>query len=210
MKYYSLSSIQKWCSIYEVHYKSMAIDRATIDDVKDLDLAMLMHNLLEYSSNYSCTTVGLWFYSKDEATDFNNAIADTNDFKTVKYKTKLIESTATTGVLENATIVVSSKCLSNFWLEMPWINCKVKSKLKWTKHCVFAADNVDNTNGNQIISSLLSMIQNYVSLLWLYQQKIFRNYQNLAKSLKPQSIGMNIKQKMRIEMQQMSIDIFSN
>ena len=92
----------------------MAIDRATIDDVKDLDLAMLMHNLLEYSSNYSCTAVGLWFYSKDEATDFNNAIADTNDFKTVKYKTKLIESTATTGVLENAIIVVSSKCLSNF------------------------------------------------------------------------------------------------
>ena len=47
------------------------IDGATIDDAKDLDLAMSMYNLLEYSSNYSDTTVSLWFYSIDEGTDFD-------------------------------------------------------------------------------------------------------------------------------------------
>ena len=35
-----------------------------------------MYNLIEYSSNYSATTGCLWFYSKDETTDFNGA----NDF----------------------------------------------------------------------------------------------------------------------------------
>ena len=43
---------------------------------KDLDLVMPMYNLIEYSSNYSETTGSLWFYSKDEATNFNNYIAN--------------------------------------------------------------------------------------------------------------------------------------
>ena len=41
------------------------IDGRTIDDAEDaedLDLVMLMYNLMEYSSNYSETTGGLWLY----------------------------------------------------------------------------------------------------------------------------------------------------
>ena len=49
-----------------------------------------MYNLIEYSSNYSETTGSFWFYSKDEATDFNADITNTNDFKSLKYKTKLL------------------------------------------------------------------------------------------------------------------------
>ena len=33
---------------------------------------MPKYNLIEYSLNYSGTTGSLWFYSKDEATNFNN------------------------------------------------------------------------------------------------------------------------------------------
>ena len=48
-----------------------------------------------------------------------------------------------------------------------------------------------------------------MSLLPLYQQKTIGNYENfLAKDLKDQCIGMNIKQKMRIKSQQTTIDIF--
>ena len=43
----------------------------TIDDAQDLDLGTPMYNLIEYSSNYSETTGSLWFYSKDEATNFD-------------------------------------------------------------------------------------------------------------------------------------------
>ena len=37
-----------------------------------------MCNMLEYSSNYSDTTSSLWFYSKDESTNFNNYVAYTD------------------------------------------------------------------------------------------------------------------------------------
>ena len=47
-----------------------------------------MYNLLEYSLNYSGKTGTLWFYSKDEAANFNNDIVVDNDnFKPFKYKT---------------------------------------------------------------------------------------------------------------------------
>ena len=47
------------------------IDGTTIDDTEDLDLFMPMYNLIQYSSNYSETTGRLWFYSKNETTNFN-------------------------------------------------------------------------------------------------------------------------------------------
>ena len=50
-----------------------------------------MYNLLEYSSNYSTTTGGVLFYSKEEGTNFN--------FKSFKYKSKLLENTEANGKL---------------------------------------------------------------------------------------------------------------
>ena len=63
------------------------------NNVEDLELIMSIYNFLEYSSNYSDTTRSLLFYSKDEATNFNNDIADTTDFKALKYKTKIMGET---------------------------------------------------------------------------------------------------------------------
>ena len=54
---------------------------------------MTMYNFIEYSSNYSETAESLWFYSKDETTDFNANIPYTDDFKSLKYKTKLFKIT---------------------------------------------------------------------------------------------------------------------
>ena len=54
---------------------SQKTDGTTIDDAENLDLVMLMYNLLEYSLNDSDITGRLWFYSRDEATNFN-VIAD--------------------------------------------------------------------------------------------------------------------------------------
>ena len=51
------------------------IDGTTIDDVDDLNLVKPMYNLIEYNSNYSEITVSLWFYSKDETSNFNAGIA---------------------------------------------------------------------------------------------------------------------------------------
>ena len=43
-----------------------------------MDLVMSMYNLMGYGSNYPETTRTLWFYSKDEATNFNADIANNN------------------------------------------------------------------------------------------------------------------------------------
>ena len=56
-------------------------------------------------------TGSLRFYSKDEADNFNKAIAADNDnFKSFKYETNLIWSIAVAyGILEDTTIVVPLK-----------------------------------------------------------------------------------------------------
>ena len=59
-----------------LHLLSVSVtDGTTIDDSEDIDFVMPLYNLLEYSSNYSNTTGSLWFYSKDEVTNFDADIA---------------------------------------------------------------------------------------------------------------------------------------
>ena len=77
-----------------------------------------MYNLLEYSLNYSDVTGSLWFYSKDEPTDFNNDIENNENFKSFKYKTKLLGTTVAepipnknNGILRSTIIAVPLKYL---------------------------------------------------------------------------------------------------
>ena len=108
------------------------------------------------------------------------------------------------------------------------IRIKVELKFKLTNYCVLstagnynANSNVnhnvngnvnDNFNGNvneKIF--LLSNTQNDMFLSSLYQQETIKSYQNfLVKDLKYQILGMNVKQKIRLKLQHMSLDIFSN
>ena len=46
-------------------------------------------------------TGSLWFSSKDEATNFNNYIANTNNFKSVIYRAKLSGNTTADGANRN-------------------------------------------------------------------------------------------------------------
>ena len=100
------------------------------------------------------------------------------------------------------------KYLSRFQklLIIPLINCKVELKLKWEKYCVLAAAGFDNIclvlimlMKILIILLLVSKTQTYMFLSALYQQIAIKSYQNfLAKDLKDQFIGMNIKQRVRV------------
>ena len=60
-----------------------------MDGDEDLNWVISMYNLLEYSSSYFDKTSILWFYSKDEATDFDIDIANTINFKSIMHKTRL-------------------------------------------------------------------------------------------------------------------------
>ena len=133
---------------------------------------MSMYNLIEYTSNYSKTTGSLWCHLKDEETNFNADIQDTNNLKSFNFTAKLLQNTVedeANGILKNETIAVLLKYLNNFWrlLEMILNNCKVELKLKWTKYCVLSAAGNENVNNNNNANDifLLSKGQNYMSLL---------------------------------------------
>ena len=95
---------------------------------------------------------------------------------------------------------------------MPLINCKVELKLKWTKYSVLStagADNTNDTNSNNIIFTIKDT-KLYVPVVTLSARDNQKLSKRLSKDLKDQFIGMNIKQKVKIKIRQMNIDIFSN
>ena len=158
------------------------IDGATIDDAEDLDLVMPMYNLIEYSSNCLETTGSLWFYSKDEATNFDADISNTNNFQSFKYKTKLLGNavahdtpTEANGIPKNATIAVPLKYLSNFRrsLEIPLVNCKIELKFKRTKYCALSANGHDNVNDNDNANNIIFTIKD---IKLCSSCKFFKNY----------------------------------
>ena len=95
----------------------------------------LVYNLKIYSYNFSNTTCSLKFYSNEEATYFDNDIADIHGFT---HKANIfgdvvaqLVSNVINGILENIPTAALSKYLSQFQRspEIPLINCKVQLKL---------------------------------------------------------------------------------
>ena len=54
------------------------MNNSEIDNAKDIDVVMPLHNLIEYSNNYSETSESLWQYYRDE---LNDNIAHSNSFR---------------------------------------------------------------------------------------------------------------------------------
>ena len=142
------------------------INNVLIDNAEDLDVAMPMYNLIEYSKNYRKTTGSLWNYYRDELSDDkndnNNANKNVINSGSFKYKTSITGSTYkfdaritnTEGNVVNnpaydanksgkkeVEIAVPLKYLSNFWrtLNMPLINCEVSLILTWSENCVITS-----------------------------------------------------------------------
>ena len=73
------------------------INGVLIENAEDLDTLMPMHNLLEYSQNYSNTSGSLWNYYRDELTDDTNDNRSPNknviNSKSFEYKTSITGST---------------------------------------------------------------------------------------------------------------------
>ena len=69
-----------------------------VDGAYNLDIIMPMYNLIEYSDNYSDTSVSLWQFTRDESLLTNGGNHDNvsvNNSTSSKYKSSLIvESTA--------------------------------------------------------------------------------------------------------------------
>ena len=138
--------------------------------------------------------VVLCFYSEDKATDFDDVV-NINDFKSFKYKAKLLRNTEVNGVngiLRNPAIAVPLKYLINFWrsLEMPLIDCKVELELKWTNNCEVVMIHLQI---KMIMIMLIlpifflpSKTQNYCSCSQIICKRQLRTINFLAKGLKDQ------------------------
>ena len=72
------------------------INNALIDKTEDLDVAIPMYNLIEYSKNYRNITGSLWNYYRDELTDDrctnNNPNKNVINSESFKYKTSVTGS----------------------------------------------------------------------------------------------------------------------
>ena len=132
-----------------------------------------MHNVIEYSNNYSKTSESLWLYCRyksgvnDESNiaDFNVA----NGADSFNFKLKITGFTDNNGT-KNVKIMVTLKYLSNFWRtrEMPLINCEVNLILLWSVNCVIVSTAVANQGAVFAITD----IKLYILAVTLYNVKL--------------------------------------
>ena len=102
--------------------------------MQNINIAMPMYNLIEYSDNYSDTSESLWQFKRDEQLINNNGAfinLTAENSSSFNQKSNLIGNLVADGVKgkkEGVKIAVPLKYLSNFWrsLEILLINCKVE------------------------------------------------------------------------------------
>ena len=132
---------------------------------------MPVHNLIEYSDNYSKTSGSLWQYRKEiAAVDDNDDVVNfdrANATDSFNFKTKITNQTDDDGRLD-VEIMVPLKYLSNFWrtLEMPLINCEVEIILTWSAGCVI----IYTDAANQVPTFRITETNLYVPVVTLSTQ----------------------------------------
>ena len=134
------------------------INGIEIDNAEDLDVAMQMYNLLEYSKNYRKTTGSLWNYYKDEP---SNPLSSNSE--SFKYKTSITGNTYdgndANKIGKNETeVVIPLKHLSNFWrtLNIPLINCEIELILTCSKNCTLADMTVRAARNNNVPPAIVA------------------------------------------------------
>ena len=154
----------------------VTINDEHIEKAEDLDIAMPMYNLLEYSDNYQGSTGRLYQFKRDEPPD-DNANVD-NNTTSLAYKSKLISGTDDNNV-NNVKLVVPLKYVSNFFrsLEMPLVNCKIDLELTWYKDCMISSANAAT---GQVVSFMITNTKLYVPIVTLST----KDNTNLTKQLK--------------------------
>ena len=124
---------------------NLEINDEHVDTAENLDIAMPMYNLIEYSDNYQDSSATLYQYKRDEPPEAN-AIADltADNSSSFKYKISLLGNPVVANNIARRSlkVVVPLNYLSNFFrsLEMPLTNCKIKLNLTWKKECVLSTD----------------------------------------------------------------------
>ena len=142
------------------------INDTKVDDAQYIDVVIPLYNLIEHSDNYSKTSGILWQYCRDvPALGNNGAITDFTEANDTTESFNLKEKLTGT---KNVEIMISLKCLSNFWrtLEMPLISYEVTLDLKWSEKYVIAATDV----ADQAMTFSITDTKIYVPVVTLLTQ----------------------------------------
>ena len=110
-----------------------------IDNAEYIDIVMPMHNLIEYSDNYSKKSEILWQYCKDiPAVNNNGNIVDfdgANATDSFSFKTKTTGQTNDDREINDVEIMVPLKYLNNFWRTLwSWTYFDLVCKLRHNLH----------------------------------------------------------------------------
>ena len=158
---------------------------------------MSIYNLIEYLDNYQDSSATLYQYKRDEPPDDMADNLTQDNSKSFDYKIKLLGNPVVANNIArlNVKIVVPLKYLSNFFrsLEMPLINCKVKSNLTWKKECVLS-------NQRSEVVFIINDTKLYVPVLTLSKKIIKILLNNKIKVFNDLFIGTNTKQKNKMKM----------
>ena len=106
-----------------------------VDNANDLNVAMPMYSLIEYSDNYLERSGSLWKYYIDKS------IAAIVNSESSKSKLKITGKTPANSNTKDVEIAVPLKYQRNFCrtLEMPLIKCEVNLILTWSAYCVISS-----------------------------------------------------------------------
>ena len=107
------------------------INNTQVDNEKDLEVAIPMHYLIEYSNIYVETSGSLWQYDKN---DPNDSITYSESFK---FKSSFTNDSGNASTA-NVEIAVQLKYLSNFWRNLELQLIIVKLMLTWSTNKSFA------------------------------------------------------------------------
>ena len=94
------------------------VNNTQTDNAEYIDIVMPMHNLIEYSDNYSKTSGSLWQYFKDiPAVNDNSNIVHSNGANATdsfNFKIKMTGQTDDDGEMNNIEIMIALRYLSKF------------------------------------------------------------------------------------------------
>ena len=107
------------------------INNTQVDNEKDLEVAIPMHYLIEYSNIYVETSGSLWQYDKN---DPNDSITYSESFK---FKSSFTNDSGNVSTA-NVEIAVQLKYLSNFWRNLELQLKIVKLMLTWSANKSFS------------------------------------------------------------------------
>ena len=141
-----------------------------IDTAKNLDIAMPMNILLEYSHNFPKISGRLWNYYRDEINNVNDTkiVGKTLEIPSSQEMIEILTERHNLEPILNVEVTVPLKYLSNFWrsLDISLINCEEELDLLWRKDSVL----IELHNNIRGENFMITSSKGYVPVVTFFKQ----------------------------------------